>query len=277
MERPQYSPEQESMELPKVHDFLHLSDQEIADLRGRLDKFDGTMRIFVHPAYRIYRDTEGRTDRQRAVDSKLSSDILTFLVKTLRTNKEECPPILVMDEHIEGENIDEQLKQLYEETTAESNNEIYTARTAENNPTPIFEEIPGGGDEKNYIDEHYDELWSRFLDILSGVGVKKVILAGSDFKIRSRAELDALTDEDLAGYKPFIRQRKKPDTKRLDYVPSDCAGHAAAILARRFKVELSHFTLPHSRHDQTRFEHGREDWDSYQKATEDAKGDEDGN
>ena len=259
------SPDEEIIKPSGMHDFLHLSEQEMSSLREHLANFDGTMRIFVHPSYWIYRKDLTGTDKQREVDRKEAYTIMHFLAKVLGTDRDKCPPVLVMDEKVPGDDIDEQLKGLYEFIISRSGNEVYLARTAQQNPVPVFDDFPEGVDEREYLEENNVKLWHRFLNILSEAGVKKVIVSGSDFTINP-VSIESMTQNEIDACAPFIMQRLgRPNNSPL-YIAKDCAGGVATILSNRFQVELSNFAHPHSRGDQRRFESGKENWDSYKIA-----------
>lgn len=75
----------------RFRDFLHLSESEQEELKERIEKNDGLLRIFVHPFFE-HEDNGGRNrhSKIRAIDRAIR--------KWIALESEQTPPILFMEE-----------------------------------------------------------------------------------------------------------------------------------------------------------------------------------
>jgi len=237
----------------RIHDFLHLSKEEMAELTIRLAKHNGLIRIFMHPTYQIYHDRgEIQNEAKQEADDQKARKIFEFLVKIMKTDLDDSPPLLIMDDYIEAE----WLKEQYEMLLNDSDNEIYLARTAANCSLPLMEEMPSEVDERAFIQLQSSRYWLGFLTILKEAGVRTVILGGSDYEIVPRT-IEEMPDDRIS----YFSQRLSKMKKARFSSPKWCVGDVAEVLAYGgIQVELSNFALPHARGEQIRFESGKENW-----------------
>lgn len=265
-------PEIEIEPRERIHDLLHLAPEELTSLQERLAKFDGTMRIFIHPLYNQYRGTYQKSKENTPVIEK-NKKVQEFLQTILGTNLDQCPPTLLMEEGSvsvrDGADIKHcpimpDLKELYKTWMQDSDNEIYLAQTGEATGTPLTLDIPPGVEQDDFINCHQDEMWDRFAGKLKQAGVKKIILGGGEFVI-SPYDREDMCQEEVDYRNDYVSQRLESNPKNEDmnvnYRQERCAGFAAPTLARYFDVEVSNFAFPHSHRQILRYEKNNEHWE----------------
>jgi hypothetical protein len=228
METMSHNPEEENIKTQTALELFHLSEDQVADLRARLDQHNGALRIFVHPFYWLARKDEAS---QTQIDNSIET--IGFLEKLLAKDKDSTPPILILEEDILAEEAGLALQSFSEK----SQNIFYYCPTFNNEGTPKFP-----GDAEALPEDEIIKRWNDFSVILKSIGAKKIIIAGGDFDVQlltkeQRAELNS-------AIQPFLAQRESKGAKNLNYTPKACAGTVAAMLAHNFKVEISNFAKP---------------------------------
>lgn len=266
-------PEQESIDAePRkkselVHNIFDLTDEEKAVLGERVDKFNGTVRLVVHNLYwptrqAWHNDDDGepiQTDRVEA-----SSKNREFFDSLLKTKPDQLPPIFAMEEY----HVADFAKEIYSETLEETEgNEIYLVPTIHNSPVPLTTIPPDslqGPAREEFMKEHSS--WTALRDLLTEVGIKKIIISGGDLDVVPVDIVKMMEDEEGRWFSGYTAQRSDKGAKNLNYKLDHCAGAAAHMLSSYFDVEISNFTSPHSRPDIRKFEQGEPSTDDETKS-----------
>jgi len=193
------------------HDFLELTSEKSQELKARIEKWHGLVRMFVHPMYEKWRGHE----EQYRNDSKFAKliQIEQVLAKLLAMPEEKTPPIIIMEEKDYVVKLQQWLK---ENPVGSSQGGVYFVRTLPKFPTPWLK-----GREYN----DYAGAWEKLIETLDDCGVKKILMGGMRLKVSS------YKGKDWTGKDPFIES---------------CVGIAMSHLSKdkagKFEVELSALT-----------------------------------
>jgi len=225
----------ESPETKKVNDRIHnlfdISKEGFKKLSERIKDAKGLIRIFIHPFYEYYySDPNEKTDFAR---SKLMTKGL--IEKNLSKNIDVVPPLIIF----EGRDSIESYRDEIIPSLARSTNETYFVPTFNFNSTPNPFYDPGDDDK-----EKMDTEWKIMNDLLSSLGVTKIVLGGYQMGFSSEKP-DTNID-----YIDYHQQRKQKGAKNQKYFPKNCVGNAYAYLSKQFDVELSNFAYPDNREQQ---------------------------
>lgn len=237
--------------LEKIKDFFELSDEEREKLKVEVAKHQGEIRLFVHPYH------EGRAiEKQKpGFGSSKPEKVLkieNFLARLLAGDFKKAPPLLIMEEQ---KNIEE-LKQSISVWLTSNSKQAYLVPTYPKSPEP--KDTPY--DEEKYYDHStmdmmaQDTSWQKFTNILKGLHVTKVKIAGMYLSLNDLPINNSwlLKGADLPLLGSFQKQREKraktgheTPKRQKDYYLAQCAGTAASFLAKYgFEVRLSPFTHP---------------------------------
>jgi hypothetical protein len=211
-----------------MHSIWKLDESEKAEFQAMTEKFNGLVRVFVHPFYENYyekgsggkilkrSETPWHKDFSDEHKDKLSrlKAMQDVLIKFLESDKEDTPPIIVFEERIF---LREFIMELSKRAKNIKNN-IYLVQTVVGRATPKVD------DKEEYTNLEAGRNWHMLNDVLSEMGVKKALIAGGYLEL---------------------------DSEFSDYYDR-CVGGAVRGLNLDFDVEISGLTYPHSRMDDNR-------------------------
>ena len=199
-------------EIGKVIDFLNLSPEEQVELKDKIEKANGQVRLFVHPNFEKYaKDEDEEKKKERAIRVEKGFQRL------LKSSDKKKLPIFIFVSAADKKDFEEKIKDL--ERKVKPVDEIYYVRTQFANPTPLD---PYHNDSYQWMSFSLkrkigdsDLMWEMTTDQLEDVGVKQILIGG--------AELYADEDSDIY---------------------SGCLGAAVDNLKERFQIKYSRMTWP---------------------------------
>lgn len=178
----------------KLVSIFKMGEKEAAALRERVIKNNGLIRVFIHPYFTEYGESQER-DRQEGRDSfpdsiDLKGAELAFK-RILSLKPEKTPPILVF---IGAASIDDFLDQ-YKDTITDK---LYIIPTREYSPTPLTPEFYPKNPSKDpfaeldlseeYKDKREEIGWQETAKRLKKLGVKKIIIGGAELYLGEKKE-----------------------------------------------------------------------------------------
>ncbi len=206
----------------KIHDFLNLSPEDKEKLRKRIEKWNGLVRIIVHPLYENWRSDQ---DEDMMNDHPYREDIVEVekvLSRLISLDESKTPPLIIMEEK---DNIPKLIAWLKAVSKPIQEN-IYSVATLPNNPTPGIEKV--SQEEIISNTTRYDPRWKALEKALEEIGVKKILLGGMQFQT-------SVKKNDWTNKHPWV---------------GFCIGIAMSHLAKdkggKFELELSALTAPFS-------------------------------
>ncbi|KKQ04026.1 MAG: hypothetical protein US18_C0021G0004 [Parcubacteria group bacterium GW2011_GWB1_36_5] len=190
------------------HDLFELTSKEKQALQERIEKWQGLVRIFVHPMYEKWRGNESEyindPDNQKLVQ------IEEVLSKLLAMPENKTPPIVIMEERVFIKELEKWLK---ENSQGSSQEGVYFVKTCRDDPTPKLRKIT-------------TDPWKLLTEILRGLGVRKILIGGMQLGVLWHKK-------DWTQKDPFLER---------------CVGIAISHLSKdkggEFEVELSALTHP---------------------------------
>lgn len=161
------NPKQELKKAPEYgHDLLNLSAPEMEQLKSRIEKWKGLVRMFVHPMYEKW-----RVGREHYADDPKNVELLQIedtLAKLLAMPEDKTPPMIILEEAKYVKKLESWLK---ENPQGNSQNGVYFVETLLNQPEP---KIQG---------EFLDGAWKILSDKLTELGVKKILMGGMQLEV----------------------------------------------------------------------------------------------
>ena len=111
-----------------IPNILNLTPEEAEGLRERVDRWNGLVRIFIHPLYEKWRGHE-----EKYIHDKLHrlTEIETVLTRLVSMPQDMTPPIIVFEEQRHSAQFTDWIAK---KSRGEMN--CYVVETADNNPTP---------------------------------------------------------------------------------------------------------------------------------------------
>lgn len=192
----------------KFVNIFELKDKEISLLRQRIEKWDGLVRIFIHPYY--YTLGKKETYINDEVTKKFAL-IDTGIRKMLSLPTEKTLPIIIFEEW-------SKIKKLKKRLSKKLFNTAYIV------PTYIGTSEPKilGQDRtfRSDLKSNKEISWNGIIENLTMLGVKKILIGGMYFKSLKSAE-------------------------GIEFY--ECVGEAVEYLDKSFKVDMSNLTLPEGR------------------------------
>lgn len=202
--------------IENIHDLLSLSSVEKNRLKKRIEKWDGLVRIFVHPMYEKWRGHEEKYINDPE-EVKLV-EIERVLSKLIAMPESKTPPIIIMEERIFIKKLE---KWLVENPQGSSQKGIYFVKTRLNNPAPDLEI------KEAYFHPSPDtEAWKPLSDTLRELGVRKILLGGIKLGV-------LFHKKDWTQKDPF-----------LEFCVGIAMSHLSKDKGGEFEVELSALTFP---------------------------------
>ena len=204
----------------QIESIFCLSDETIDDLKRRINKSNGLVRVFIHPYYsKNNGETTAETKSSKGLDSIISS------------SSEKTPPVIVFEESSMVEKTTEHLV----EALGQSHAKTILVETNDKTSNPKTEAM---GTEK--------ERWASVINILIQLGVKKVLIGGEKLEIIG-GDLLNFIDKDFDQFK--IR-RALEGAQNTNYSFFGCVGQAIKYFEQfGIAVEISNLSHPESRID----------------------------
>ncbi len=153
----------------EVLELFNLTKKQLEELKSKIERFDGLIRIFIHP---------NANDNGRKIENQ--DRVYQIMSRTILSN--EAPPIIIME--------NERDVWLWSQSIKETNpNNIYLVPTMLNYPYPV---IPGEPrlskkDEDRILEEkdqpQIEANFKKFITILEDLGVKKIFVGGTSLVI----------------------------------------------------------------------------------------------
>ncbi len=168
--------------LMNLNSLTHLPEENLRHLKNRIGRWQGLVRVFIHPLYEKWR--YGDSCEYLSEHCFLQSrNIEHAIIRLLNTDEENVPPIIIFEEHDFVHSLGMWLRESVDkvETTC------YYMETQTNNPTII-------GHHNNCADA-----WKEIENTFVNLGVKRILLGGM--------RLDVSTFEtDWTGTSPYVGQ-----------------------------------------------------------------------
>lgn len=196
---------------------LNINDDRKAELSESIKAWDGVIRLLVH---QYYEHGDYEIHREETQEKMIRLDRAISRLVSMKANKR--PPLVFMEE-------EEMINILKNLLMKDGESSVYFIKTYPGTSEPLI--YPREEDPK----ETYEKNWSTFTDILDDLGVKRVILSGSNFWIREAGDRTRRFDYGLPG-----EDVDKPELK-------GCAGRAARMLREKMPVSVSNLTLHQGR------------------------------
>ncbi len=223
-----YSEESFEMEAEKKvleHSFAFgtLSEEKKEELENRLKKWEGQMRVVVHPFFETYRSEDAKAqnyfkdvekDNPGAVAKK--KEIERAFIEMLKMDREKTPPVFIFEE---GKYLEKLKDRLVADVGVTMNNDLYIVPTEQEDSMPI--EGKGNGHDMGYYGN-----WSSLARHLKGLGAKKAIIGGMYL---------GMNQNNIYG----------PDFSYYE----KCVGKAITGLSEKLDVQVSALAYPNSRMD----------------------------
>jgi hypothetical protein len=134
-------------------------EQETA-LKGRIERWNGLIRIFVHPMYEKWRGHEHRYINDPMLRRLV--EIERGLLRLLRLAEDKTPPVIVMEEDVFISKLNDWLAE------KEIAHQTFVIQTLRSNPAPICPEFSP---------------WKNLTETLTRLGVNKIILGGIKLEV----------------------------------------------------------------------------------------------
>lgn len=225
-EQDQSSPEQKDYaEITKYQkNFIEMDldsdDPDVLELKNRIAKYNGTVRIMVHPLFEFNEESRKEVF-PRAEETERG-------LKTLIAKGKEGSPAMFIFEESRSIN---QTQEYLQNEIKQAGNVIYYIPTAASDPRPDILEIPGNTDE-------LPGAWNRIYAMFQKAGVKEALIGGIILKMFKTYESDKLNPDEAN----FLQQRAEQGAQNLEYTLEGCVGMTIRKLSDRgMKTHLSNF------------------------------------
>lgn len=150
----------------KTFDIFNLDNDQVIRLTERINKWNGLVRLFVHPLFEKWRaGSKGYQAYYSNFDRLL--EIESVLTRLLSMPEHKTPPLLVMQEGI----FMEEFLQWIDEGQACFSHSPYIIKTCNSSPTPACSTSSS------------IEAWNKLTTLLKKVGVRKLLVAGMQLEV----------------------------------------------------------------------------------------------
>jgi len=192
------------------------SNPDVRLIKERIKGNNGIIRIVMHS---FFERSEGAIPNDPREEALIRS-----LQQLVTTDTAQKTPVVVFEEQIDTINTQTILSRWQQGQKHSEPSVVYLVPTYTGDPDPKFTPSSQG-----YVDDGVDrdENWARFVNLLSSLGVKKIMLGGA------RLMSDQFrTDE-----------RFQENGKAIE----GCVNHASHRLSGQFAVEISYLSYPATR------------------------------
>lgn len=195
------------------------NDKDVVELKERIEKFEGVVRIMVHP---LFEHNEPKRHEYYPRAELTEQGLKTLIEK----DAEQTPAMFVFEEYVNMEKTQEYLKPSIEK----SRQPVYYIPTSEKTPLPVYDKEGKIGSSGKTNFEKWDEVYKK----LQQLGVKKAIIGG--------IILSAYDNDTRDIPRNFAKSREEKGAKEVPYKLLGCVGRVVTELSRRgMDVEISNF------------------------------------
>ncbi len=199
---------------------LESNAQDVLELKERIAKYGGMIRIMVHPLFEL-------NETNRAEVFPRAEETERGLRTLISKGKNNSPAIFIFEEN---KNM-QQTQEYLQKEVKQADNTLYYVPTLSNDPRPHFSE-------PNPKTDELPGEWNRIYELFIQAGVKEALVGGIILKMFKTYERDK-TNMDEAN---FMKQRAEQGARNFDYDLEGCVGMAIRKLSERgMKVHLSNF------------------------------------
>jgi hypothetical protein len=211
------TPPQEPL-FPGFHFLLNLGPSEKKRLTKRVKKWNGLIRIFVHPLYEKWTNHESEGWVEHEKDVERHAEIEMVFARLLSMPEDKTPPLITFEENWALSRFRKWLRHVPQALPA---NIPYVINTMESSPDPYY---------------HYDDYksrvdWDKPKTVLKELGVQKILIGGISLDVAHTYGQSILVD--WTGKSPYVCR---------------CVGvvlsHLSKDKAGAFETELSSLIYP---------------------------------
>ena len=166
-----------------MNDLLKLTRRQKELLRLRVRKWNGLVRIFVHPMFEKWHFPY--TEYVKDPDYGRWVKIEKGLSRLITLPEEKTPPIIIMEENYRVENL---MNWIDSNSSGMVQRDVYYVRTLKNTSHPLV--VP-----RLYYDIRLQ--WEKLSRLLRSIGCKKILIGGLKFTA-------ATYKDDWTGKKPWV-------------------------------------------------------------------------
>ena len=217
----------ESLEKQTINALELTKDQENS-LMQKIEKNNGTIRVFVHPYYNHPNMTYGWTGKYEPEKRDKMQEVMERFIANQDENQS---PLFIFEEFKKMDDLKNKLKN-------KLGRDIYTVPTQPNTSTPSTD--------VSYPDDWQIEAslsWEKLRTKFRKWNVKKITIGGQSLAVDFNSEIDGSNPYEIAG----------------------CVGSAIDYLEDDFEIEVSKFSYPT---DRKQYSHYRNFEDKYYKNDE---------
>lgn len=166
----------------RVLRFFEMDAKEEGLLKERIAKFDGLVRVFVHPDFSTYANFESNADDPATVQKLETAE--TVFQRLLASESEKMPALIIFED---GAN-QEEFRSKEDAFREVVGSDVYVIRTEMANPTPLSPDRESTYKwkflEPNTIPaQERTDMWQWILEEFKRLGIKKVLIGGLEYYV----------------------------------------------------------------------------------------------
>jgi hypothetical protein len=225
----------EKFKEPEWKNVFALDEKALGELRERVDRNKGVVRLAVHPLFDVHKIKSSFNSRSpKWYNSEQANKIRDGFLKTLESQGSNTPPVIIMEEMKSLK----QTKEYIEHKYLFLKSPLYYVPTHDKTSEPMPNENSKLRDYEN---------WHVLINFLHKINARKIIISG----MWSMLQLRVTPRDEMAD---FMNQRKTKGAENLYYDVVYCVGETYKCLARDFEIDISGMTLPVTRTDLIKIE-----------------------
>ncbi len=199
----------------RIKKFFELDSEQERQLKEKIEKLKGLVRVFIHPEFEEYADFDFIPEKEDVEMLKAEEQAFQRIISS---KSEKLPPMFIFNGARNKDEFEEKEARLNKLTE----NDLYIIRTENSNPTPL---PPDKESDYRYrfanttnkpTDKERSQMWDWLVYEFERLGVKKVLIAGVELYVSGK--------------------------KGVSH--AGCLGHAFNNLKNHFDVEISTLTWP---------------------------------
>lgn len=153
-------------------------DERVLELKERLQKNRGAMRVIVHPYYEANLNAERHANPEYQKRNPNIAIVEQGLIKMIEMASEKSPPIVIFEDKHDLTTTTKRLCPYLEK----SKGTIYVVPTHWHDPAPQYSNVDDSPDgpyqELETMKKERGEHWEKFLEMLRSLGVKSIVVGG---------------------------------------------------------------------------------------------------
>lgn len=207
----------------KLHfvNLFNLTLEEEFTLKNSVDGNSGGIRILVHPFWDTGASEEAQQNYSRSLSRLLKSEGLREV------------PSVIFEEEGKFEQTKERIKTELDPSASEITFYLVPTQTGRPEPKPDKDSTNLSRENTELAENN----WQRLTDVLTKVGVKKILVGGKSLATY-------IGENERESYQQQFAQ-KWPEGEKI--IVGHCVGQAIQNLAKHFEVDISGIAFPHSR------------------------------